>query len=277
MTSLAGLALVCGGSTPTRGRNYAAVRNGVRFVVRNADAATGLIAIPGEDGRTMYAHGFATLFLASVYGMEEDAREQQKLERVLERAVRLTEDAQASTGGWNYTPDAGYDEGSITITQVQALRACRMAGIVVSKATIDRAIDYLRRCRNADGGIRYRLGQAGESRPAITAAGLAVLYSAGVYDDRVLADGALQFCKRTIQVEVQGQHHFYAHYYWGQALWQRGGTEWTDYYQKLAQWLLRQQRSDGSWDSDGVGPVYGTAVALTLLQLPYAYVPIYQR
>lgn len=277
MTSLAGQALVCGGSTPTRGRHYAAVRGAVRFVLRNADATTGLIASPSEDGRTMYAHGFATLFLASVYGMEEDAREQAKLKRVLDRAVHLVQDSQASTGGWNYTPAAGYDEGSITITQVQALRACHMAGIDVSKATIDRAVDYLRRCRNADGGIRYRLGEPGESRPAITAAGLAVLYNAGVYDDREFADGATRFCKSTIQVAVQGQHHFYTHHYWGQALWQRGGADWTDYQQKLGAWLLRQQKSDGSWDGDGVGPVYGTAVALTLLQLPYAYVPIYQR
>ena len=27
----------------------------------------------------------------------------------------------------------------------------------------------------------------------------------------------------------------------------------------------------------GVGAVYGTAIALTILQLPWAYVPIYQR
>src|SRR5262245_14110136 len=273
MTALAGMALVSGGSTPTRGRHWASVRGAVRYLKRHADPATGLIA-SAEDDRSMYAHGFATLFLASVFGMEEDGREQDVLKRLLDRAVRLIESWQAASGGWNYTPAGGYDEGSITITQVQALRACRMAGIVVSKGTIDRAVEYLRRCRNADGGICYRLGQPGPSRPAITAAGVAVLYSAGVYDDKEFAEGAVQFCKRSIRVAAQGQHHFYTHHYWGQVLWQRGGAEWTDYYRELARWLLPRQQPDGSWEGDGVGPVYGTAVALTLLQLQYAYVPI---
>ena len=42
-------------------------------------------------------------------------------------------------------------------------------------------------------------------------------------------------------------------------------------------WLVRTQKKDGSWDGDGVGPIYGTAIALTILQLPFALVPIYQR
>ena len=41
--------------------------------------------------------------------------------------------------------------------------------------------------------------------------------------------------------------------------------------------LERTQRKDGSWEGDGVGAVYGTAIALTILQLPYSLVPIYQR
>ena len=45
----------------------------------------------------------------------------------------------------------------------------------------------------------------------------------------------------------------------------------------MSKWLLSQQRRDGSWEGDGVGSTYGTAIALTILQLPYAYVPIYQR
>ena len=68
------------------------------------------------------------------------------------------ERAQSSAGGWIYTPDSGGDEGSVTVTQVQALRACRMAGIVVDKKTIDRAVDYIKKCQNPDGGISYSLG-----------------------------------------------------------------------------------------------------------------------
>jgi hypothetical protein len=278
MTGLAGMALIAGGHTPTRGRFYDNVRRAVAFLRKNADNNTGVISVPAEEGRSMYGHGFATLFLASVYGMEEDAREQEKLKRVLDKAVGLIAGAQSSAGGWIYTPDSNSDEGSVTVTQIQALRACRMAGVVVDKKTIDRAVDYIRKCQNGDGSIRYSLHSGGDGRPAITAAGVAVLYNAGVYDDQPFVDKAVQYCKKSIQVTVDNTgHHFYTHLYWSQALYQRGGPDWNEYYAKKAAWLLRQQKKDGSWDGDGVGAVYGTAIALTLLQLPYAYAPIYQR
>jgi hypothetical protein len=41
--------------------------------------------------------------------------------------------------------------------------------------------------------------------------------------------------------------------------------------------LIAKQGGDGHWDGDGVGPVFGTSLATVLLQLPYKFVPIYQR
>lgn len=278
MTGLAGMALLAAGSTPTRGRNYGEVRRATDFLLKHADPNTGVVSVPQEEGRSMYGHGFATLFLASVFGMEEDQRKHEKLKRVLDKACSLISSSQSSAGGWIYTPDSNGDEGSVTVTQMQALRACRMAGIVVDKKTVDRAIDYIKRCQNADGSIRYSLSSGGEGRPAITAAGVAVLYNAGVYDDQPFVDKAVRYCKREIQVTVDNTgHHFYTHLYWSQALYQRGGQDWTDYYAKAAAYLMKQQRKDGSWEGDGVGQVYGTAIALIILQLPYSLVPIFQR
>jgi hypothetical protein len=278
MTGLAGMALLASGSTPTRGRHYDNVRRAVAFLRKHADGTTGVISVPAEEGRSMYGHGFATLFLASVYGMEEDAREQERLKRVLDKAVQLIASAQSPAGGWIYQPDGSGDEGSVTVTQIQALRACRMAGIVADRRTVDRAVDYIKRCQNQDGSIRYSLGSGGEGRPAITAAGVAVLYNAGVYDDQPFVDKAVQYCKKQIQIAVDNTgHHYYTHLYWSQALYQRGGDDWTAYFQKATEYLRKQQRRDGSWEGDGVGAVYGTAIALTILQLPWANLPIYQR
>jgi squalene cyclase len=278
MTGLAGMAFIASGSTPTRGKHWREVRSAVDFLLKNSDSGTGVISVPAEEGRSMYGHGFATLFLASVFGMEEDARSQERLKRVLDKAVGLIAQAQSPAGGWIYTPDSGSDEGSVTVTQIQALRACRMSGIVVDKKTIDRAVQYIRKCQNSDGSIRYSLHSGGDGRPAITAAGVAVLYNAGVYDDQPFVDKAVQYCKKRIQVTVDNTgHHYYTHLYWSQALFQRGGSDWADYYTKKSAWLLRQQRKDGGWEGDGVGTVYGTAIALTILLLPYSYAPIYQR
>lgn len=278
MTGLAGMALVASGSTPTRGTHWREVRTSMEFLMKQADPQTGVITDMTTENRNMYGHGFALLYLASVYGMEEDSQRQQRLHGVLTRAVKLIERAQSSAGGWIYTPDSGGDEGSVTVTQVQALRACRMDGIVVDKKTIDRAVDYIKKCQNADGGISYSLGSRGSSRPAISAAGVAVLYNAGFYDDQPFVDKAIKYVMRNVNptTDTTG-HHFYTQLYFSQALYQRGGKDWEDYLAKIGPYLVRTQRKDGSWESDGCGPVYGTAIALTILQLPFALVPIYQR
>ena len=224
----------------------------------------------------MYGHGFATMYLAQVYGMEEDASRQDRLHRVLEKAVSLIVRAQSTYGGWYYTPDSGFDEGSVTVTQLQALRACRNAGIAVPVKAIRQAVGYIKKSANSDGGIAYSARNAGASRPAITAAAVAVLYSAGRYDDP-MADKAFVYAMRHLPIGASGGHHYYAHLYLAQACYQKGGEDWQNYYPKISRWLLGRQSSDGSWMGDSVGTTYGTAIALTILQLPYALVPIYQR
>lgn len=276
MTALAGMALVGEGSTPTRGKYWRQVRKAVDFLLAQAQS-NGLITMPAEEGRSMYGHGFATMFLAQVYGMEEDPQRQERLHAVLSKAVQLTARAQSGPGGWYYTADSGMDEGSVTVTQMQALRACRNAGITVPVQTVQKAVGYIKKSANSDGGIRYSATSGGEGRAPITAAAVAVMYNAGKYDDP-LAEKSLAYALRTLPVDGRNQgHHYYAHLYLAQALYQRGGQDWERYYPKMAAWLQRQQSSDGSWMGDGVGTTYGTAIALTILQLPYALVPIYQR
>jgi hypothetical protein len=51
-----------------------------------------------EQGRPMYGHGFALLFLSEVYGMETDERTRQTLKKVIIDAVNLTARGQSSLG-----------------------------------------------------------------------------------------------------------------------------------------------------------------------------------
>jgi prenyltransferase beta subunit len=196
---------------------------------------------------------------------------------VLTRAVNLTARSQSRAGGWLYTPDSNGDEGSVTITQIQALRACRNAGISVPSKTINNAVAYIKASANTDGSIRYSVSSGGGGRAPITAAAVAVLYNAGRYDDPI-AEKALQYAKRTLPINGSGNgHHYYSHLYLAQALYQKAGDEWDDYYRNMSAWLIGQQQRDGSWNGDGVGTTYGTSIALIILQLPYAMVPILQR
>lgn len=278
MTSLAGMALLSSGSTPVEGRYAANVRRAVDYVV-GCSTATGLISRPGEEQRAMYGHGFGMLFLAQAYGMEQDVTRQKRIKEVLDKAVELTGRSQSDMGGWLYTPDSGGDEGSVTITQVQGLRAARDAGIRVPKTIIDKAIDYIEKSADKDGGIRYTARGGGGARPPITAAAVAVLYNAGEYDNPVAAK-AIGFMERMMNGDPKralSGHQFYTMLYLSQAMYQAGDEKWNFYFPPIRDDLIRTQAADGSWNGDGVGTTYGTAIGLITLQLPYRYVPIYQR
>jgi hypothetical protein len=241
----------------------------------------------------MYAHGFSMLFLATCYGCEGDEESENRLKKVLTKAVEVTGAAQSKPGGsspgggWYYTPSSG-DEGSVTVTQLQALRACRNVGIKVDKRIIDKAVKYLKFCQNGDGGISYSASSRGSSRPAISAAAIACFYSAGIYDretggkgmEAQMVEKLLKYVKNHVSVERGGGYsgyYFYTHLYMSQAMYMRGGNEWKRYYPAMARHLKQIQSPDGSWNGDNIGTTYGTAIAGIILQLPYGYLPIVQR
>ena len=227
----------------------------------------------------MYGHGFATLFLAQVYGMVSDPTRHAGIRKVLLRAVRLTAQCQSINGGWHYQPNMRSDEGSVTITQVQGLRAARNVGIPVPYKTIKRAVEYIRKSQNADGSVNYSVGRARSGgSPALTAAGLEVLYSAGQYASKEAAK-ALEYISKTLENRGRraGGHRTYFHFYVCQAIFQAGDETFRKYWPKLRTEILSAQSGDGSWRGDYIGTVYGTALYTIVLQLPYRYLPIHQR
>jgi len=279
MTALAGLALLAAGETPTQGEHAPTLRRALTYALQSAQR-NGLICRDGDEAsRSMYGHGFTMLFLAQIMGMEEDKERFNRIRWVLRQGVELTERSQSGLGGWLYTPDMGGDEGSVTVTQVQALRAARNAGVAVPKKVIDRAMGYLEKSVQPDGGIAYRVGMTG-SRPPITAAAVACWFNAGQYKNP-MALKALRFCKDNIGVgQNQGGtwgHYFYSHLYYSQVMYLSGEKDWDWYFPKMRDYLLSTQDADGSWMGDSVGKVYGTSIALIILQLPYNNLPIMQR
>jgi hypothetical protein len=279
MASLAGMSFLANGNTPTRGPYAEQVRKIERYLIGNA-TPSGLITGPGEEeGRPMYGHGFSMLFLSECYGTETDERLRTKLKKIIQDAILLTARGQSNLGGWTYTPGGG-DEGSVTVTQMQGLRAANNAGFSVPKGTIEEAVRYLERCRTAEGGIQYSYGSGGDTRLPISAAAIATLYNAGEYDSR-LADSCMAYVWKRFKASKdwsKGEgHDFYTHLYAAQAFYQAGDKYWDDYFPNSRDQLLKMQSGDGSWNGDGVGPVYGTGIALIILQLPYKFLPIYQR
>lgn len=280
MTALAGNALLCEGSTATRGRYARSIQLAIDYLIEMSQP-NGLIGFK-EDYHYTYGHGFSMLFLSQVYGEEEDIERREDLKRVLTKAVEFSIQAQTNRGGWGYVsakdqPD--FDEGSTCITQVQGLRACRNAGISVPAEAIEKARQYIRDCTAADGGVQYSI-RGGGSRPAISAAAIAVMFNAGEYDSDHLTK-MVKFCERMIDNDPSGArlfgHWHYAHYYYAQAKYRMGDDIWNKYFDSVSREILRKQSASGGWKDDLIGEVYTTAINTTILQIDNGFLPIYQR
>jgi len=147
----------------------------------------------------------------------------------------------------------------------------------VPKEVIDKAIKYIRNCTTADGGVQYN-SRGGGARQAITAAAIACLYNAGDYDSQYVPK-LLNYCKRNLtNLSNSGFGHWhYAHYYYAQVLYREGGKAWEKYRDAIVARLLSEAGADGSWSQGYIGPVYTTAINLTILQLENGTLPIFQR
>lgn len=280
MTALAGTAMLAEGSTTTTGRYAKPIRLAVDFLV-SMSRPNGLIGFR-DDFHYTYGHGYSMVFLSQVYGEEEDEKRREELREVLTKAVQFCADAQTSRGGWGYVSAAegnDFDEGSTCITQVQGLRACRNAGIPVSREIIDRAKKYIEECTTTEGGVQYSI-RGGGARPPITAAALAAMFNAGEYDTE-LTTRMRDYCRRNIWPDknLSSSNGFwhYMHFYFAQVVYRTGGEDWQRYRTELTEKLLREMQSGGGWADAQVGTVYATSLNCMMLQLEKGFLPIYQR
>lgn len=285
VTGLAGLAFLAQGSVPGAGRYAANVEGALDFVL-SCTQPDGFIS---NAGSRMYEHAFATLFLAEIHGMTP----REDLAPKLESAVGVIVRSQNTQGGWRYLPFDEDADMSVTVCQVQALRAARNHGIAVPKETIDRAIDYIRRSQvlrvprerwHDAGGFKYQPLEAYDHynriTPALTGAGLTALYGTGVYEGQEV-DRALEYLERPqnrlrMEGPVLPYDYFYGNYYVGQAMFQAGGVHWQEWFPRVRDEIVSTQRPDGTW-LDVVGPAYATAMGCLILEIPYRYLPIFQR
>lgn len=273
VTSLSALAFMSAGSSPGRGPYGGAIDKALQYVMDNTSPAGFVCVANAATHGPMYSHGFGTLFLAEAYGMTHRADIREKLEK----AIRLIVDTQNAEGGWRYQPVRSDADLSVTICQINALRAARNAGIFVPKETVEACIRYVKQSQNSDGGFKYMLTAAGSAFPR-SAAGIVALQSAGLYEGDEINKG-FDYLKQYMPETKFGPrytHYFYGHYYAAQAFWIRGGDEWTRWYAAIRDELLNKQSPQGLW-TDSICNEYGTAMALIILQIPNNFLPIFQR
>ena len=293
VTALALMSFLAGGHVPGRGEFGVNLDRGLKYLLRCVKE-NGYIQ---DNGSRMYSHAFATLMFAEIYGMTKrrDVRD------ALQRAITVIVDSQNAEGGWRYQLFARESDMSITVCQVMALRSARNVGITVPISTITRAQNYVIQSSvqgqgrrgsfpfrghgfvNSGGAFRYQLRSNSRATFPLTAAGVTTLYASGNYDSSLIGP-ALEYLRSQMNMFNsyfgRNGHYFYyyGHYYAVQAFFVAGGSHWRTYFLKMRSELLTNQRSNGSWPCDtGPGEAFSTAVATLILQIPYQYLPIFQR
>jgi hypothetical protein len=273
MTGYALMAFLSAGDLPDEGEYGRNVSSGMQYLLNQIEP-DGLFR--GVDqGKYMYSHGIATVALCEIYGETRS----QVLRQRLEQLVGVIINGQSPAGGWRYKPGAQDSDISVTVLQLAALRAAKNAGLSVPQATIDRAVAFVGQCYNSGtGGFAYQPGKApGFAR---TAAAIYSLQVCGKYDDPQVMKGSDYLFANGDDKEGWWP---YGCYYATPAEYMIGGDNWRRWYEQTKTRLLSTVIKNGEtsyWDekrSQKLGPIYETAVFVTVLAMPYHYVPLYQR
>jgi hypothetical protein len=251
VTAIVCMAFMAAGHTPDRGEYSSNVSAGLAFVISTIDSETGWMS---HQETRMYSHAFATMMLAEVYGQTRDP----VVLRHLRNAVKFMVDSQNQQGAWRYVPDQQDSDMSVTVCQLQALRAAANVGVVIPDEAIEAARMYVRRSYirtqhgsrtapvgGARGGFKYQLDWDDRTTFTLTAAGVVALQSMGEYDSHTYTEEvagrelevtldlrhSIDFLHRTrpdragVRLSPRTRHipvygFWYGHYYAAQAMYQ---------------------------------------------------------
>jgi hypothetical protein len=312
LVSMGGLAFMSAGHAPGRGQFGDEVQKSLDYVLNHA-RPTGLLNISHAQ-RDMYNHGLTTFVLGQTHGMTTSR--DQRLNAILDRALRLISLTQCDDGGWDYQArrSARGHDLSLAVMQAKALRSAMDSGLDVSSEVVDKAIRSVREhyaprgarrdareseMRELPGQFTYSKGGGGTTI-AMAAAGVVCLQEFGQYDDWRIPKNMEVIAAAIDELPPPSTRNgtmpfdAYTLYYVGQALYQVGGDDWQRYYPKLRDYLVATQRNqkdrlevNGSWKDLGAsgrgrvsgkpGDLYATAVACFVLAMPNRYLPILQE
>lgn len=314
ITGLAGLAFLAAGCIPRRGPRAENLSRAVEWLVDRTGAEGYLAASGSGMYGHAFAVQFLAGAYGSGADPAQDARIRAALEKAVAFTARCQNrnggwryepgDAESDlsvTVCQVCALRAAADKG-VPVSRAAMDRALRY---VLSTAVTAGGVRGF--FRNPSGGRRGAfLYQAPEEARRgnrasfpLAAAGMATLFGAGLHDDGSIAAWARENLPSRFREggerpptvaemaeylvdsypSVSRSHgsHFYFFYgnlFAAPALCAAGDPWWGRYFPRVRDDLLGRQREDGSWDVEGVGPVFGTAAACIILQSSFHYAPL---
>lgn len=220
-----------------------------------------------------------------------------RLREVVQQAGQLIIDSQHPSGGWDYAYDeAGTRGGDLSITgwHIQALKACKLSGVDFRnlERSARSALDYVGERQAKDGGFGYTgtSSAGGHKTKNLTGVGMLSYQMWGQGSKSAVRRGA-KYALAEMPIDWNKSNcDLYAHYYLAQAMFQRGGSEWSRYQPDFHRAISDHQSDDGSWPVPGGGAKiqaagalftnntadgrhYRTTLATLMLEVYYRYLP----
>ena len=293
ITAYAVLAFLSRGERPGVGRHGRLMSRAIDYILSLQRDDGSISHLPATEPLANYEHPLCGVMLSEVYGSTTGGQAE-RISRTIERALAYSRSAQFSAdrlsghqGGWGYSrPDACVPT---TAWELMFLRSAHNAGFNVPKQWVDEGIAFIARCYSARaqgaGVFRFNRGK-GWSNSNTTGAGALALQLHGRRDDPMVR-GCVEWIKsRGVPRQGQIPRVYYGYYFCSQAMAQRGGVDWNEYFPRLVDRLLAYQSREGYWElkqpggnrgEELLGNSYNTALAVLCLTLPDQLLPIHQR
>jgi hypothetical protein len=289
VTALSLLAFLQAGHTSLEGPYSKTVSLGLAWLIERQNPDGGIL-----EGKRVhfYNHAAATRTLCEAARLTGDSR----FRNAAQKAVDYLGKTQYADGGWSYYRDPAEGERndtSVTGWVALAILSAEKAGLALPQDIKGRILDlFNRRTVGATGEILYsdRDPGAGRRGAGLIGMGLIVRGSFGREDpeiarravERLLStrpdwDAFTESQERSHRREISfnPDQNFAGWYYSTEALFRRGGENWTAWNDTLRDLLIRQQvkegHSGGSWLAETSyigregGRVFSTAISALIL------------
>lgn len=268
----------------------------VRNVISDVRSESAKIGVAG-----VYNHAISALALSEAYG-QCSPEQSEKLTPVIEKAIAATLEMQRwrkqkqDEGGWRYLNSlAGSDGSDLSVTgwQLMFLRSAKNTGFDVPDQSIDAAVKYIENCfiSRADQKVHsYRVGSFLQCTRAMAGAGVLAMAHAGKNNSKQAIASGEWILKHDFaaynQDVVSDTPGLVDRYHYGamvcsQAMFQLDGKYWKQFFPKLVDALVDNQRADGSWPPEKqdkqYGNCYSTAMSILSLTVSNQMLPIFQR
>ena len=269
MTGLALLAYFGHCETPVSEEFGESCMKGIVYLVNLGVKNEGKISTQLGAKYWPYEHAIGTYALGEATTFCKDLKiDVPNLTEVTTQAGQYIIDHQHESGGWEYNYQVKIDNrsddgelkrgGDVSVAgwQIQALKACTHTGIKYRgmSGCINRALEYLAKCQNENGGFGYTLGKnPSGGLPYFSLTGVGMLCNqmwgkGGRSEVRKAAD----YISANSKLDYNGPYcDLYAHYYESQAMMQKGGEFWDKYNKMFRDQIVNNQGENGSWKRPG--------------------------